>query len=104
MSRIRNTESYTGLPGSAEEMAELVVAVHLLELLQDAGRGPPQRTHRVHRDDRGEEQAGLFGDDLLAAGRRQLALEFQDLLLFNLGHLQLCGSHLFQFFCQESCS
>ncbi len=85
-------------------MAELVVAVHLLELLQDAGGGPPQRTHRVHRDDRGEEQAGLFCDDLLAAGRRQLALELQDLLFFNLGHLQLCGSHLLQFFWQESCA
>ncbi len=100
MSRIRNT----GLPGSAEEVAELVVAVHLLELLQDAGGGPPQRTHWVHRDDRGKEEAGLLRDDLLAAGRRQLALEFEDLLLFNLGHLQLCGSHLLQFFWQESCS
>ena len=85
-------------PGSAEQMAQLVMAVHLLELLQNAGGRPTERSHRVHGDDGGEEEAGLLRDDLLAAGRRQLGLELQDLLLFNLGHLQLSCAHLFQFF------
>ena len=79
-------------------MAQLVVAVHLLELLSDRGGRAAERPQRVHGDDGGEEQAGLLRDDLLAAGRRQLGLELQDLLLFNLGHLQLGSPHLLQFF------
>ena len=48
----------------------------------------------VEADDGGEEEAGLLGDELLAGGRGQLGLELQDLLLLDVGHLQLRRPHV----------
>ena len=62
----------------------------LLELVRAGVRA----TVRVEADDGGEEEAGLLGDELLAGGRGQLGLELQDLLLLDVGHLQLRRPHV----------
>ena len=48
----------------AEKVAELVVAVNALELVEDGGRRPPEGAQRVHARDGRQQQARLLGDHL----------------------------------------
>ena len=72
----------------AQEVSQLVVSIHLLELLQHGLWRAAERTVGVHGGDGGQQQGGLLGDQLLAGGRRRLRLELQDLLLLQLADLE----------------
>ena len=62
-------------------MADLVVGVELLQLVQNLLRGSPERATWAEADDCGEQEAALLSDQLLGGGRCQLRLKLQDLLL-----------------------
>ena len=68
-------------------MSQLVVCVHLLELLQHSLWRSAERSVGVHGGDGGQQQGGLLSDQLLGGGSRQLRLELQDLLLLQLADL-----------------
>ena len=76
------------VPAPAQQVADLVVRVVLLQRVEDHLRRPPQRAVGVHGDERGQEEAVALADRLLVAGVRQVLLERQDGGLLHHGRLQ----------------